>query len=384
MAVPDWPNTFGYNMFFFPISQWVGGVFYEHTHRLLASGVGLMTTVLALWLHGTGARRFLQWTGVVLGVLAVVAKVLAPARGADALVLLVVGMTAFASGFFWPRCAPAAAWLRRLGVIAFVAVVLQGVLGGLRVVLFKDEIGIFHATLAQLFFVLVCSLALFTSEWWEKQFGLAAAGTGISRATERGVAQGNVWLFWVCAGAGALILFQLILGATMRHQHAGLAIPDFPTAYGKLWPATDVQSVSRYNQQRIEVLAANPITAFQIILQMLHRILAIVIFAGVAFCAWSVRRQLGARHLAASLGLVWLGLILVQVGLGAATILSNKAADIATAHVLVGALSLACAGLLSIVLFALLGIRRERVRVDRRVETPSCFSARPSPAVGME
>ena len=56
---------------------------------------------------------------------------------------------------------------RRLGLAAFVAVVLQGVLGGLRVVLFKDAIGIFHATLAQLFFVLVCAIALFTSRWWQ-------------------------------------------------------------------------------------------------------------------------------------------------------------------------------------------------------------------------
>ena len=50
MAVPDWPTTYGYNMFLFPISQWVGGIFYEHTHRLVASGVGLLTTILAVWL----------------------------------------------------------------------------------------------------------------------------------------------------------------------------------------------------------------------------------------------------------------------------------------------------------------------------------------------
>ncbi|HYG33496.1 MAG TPA: hypothetical protein VEC99_01850, partial [Clostridia bacterium] len=59
MAVPDWPNTYGYNMFFFPISQWVGGIFYEHTHRLLASGVGLLTTILALWLYGKKSRPLL-------------------------------------------------------------------------------------------------------------------------------------------------------------------------------------------------------------------------------------------------------------------------------------------------------------------------------------
>src|SRR3979409_2796310 len=49
LAVPDWPNTFGYNMFLFPVSKWVGGVFFEHTHRLLASTVGFLTLILAAW-----------------------------------------------------------------------------------------------------------------------------------------------------------------------------------------------------------------------------------------------------------------------------------------------------------------------------------------------
>ncbi len=52
MSVPDWPNTYGYNMFFFPISQWAGGIFYEHSHRLVASAVGLLTVILCLWLQG--------------------------------------------------------------------------------------------------------------------------------------------------------------------------------------------------------------------------------------------------------------------------------------------------------------------------------------------
>ena len=72
-----------------------------------------------------------------------------------------------------------------------------------------------------------------------------------------------------------MILGQLALGAAMRHQHAGLAIPDFPLAYGKLWPAMDAASVAHYNAQRIEIIAANPITAFQIGLQMAHRLLAL-------------------------------------------------------------------------------------------------------------
>ena len=57
MAVPDWPTTYGYNMFFFPISKWTGGIFYEHSHRLVASGVGLLTTLLAVWLWLLWLRR---------------------------------------------------------------------------------------------------------------------------------------------------------------------------------------------------------------------------------------------------------------------------------------------------------------------------------------
>src|SRR5436190_15750632 len=119
MSVPDWPTTYGYNMFLFPLHLWQSNIFYEHTHRLVASLVGMLTSILAVWL--------------------------------------------------WLR--ESRAWLRWLGVAAFFAVVLQGVLGGLRVVFDKHgwgtELGIFHATVAQLFFVLVCSIALFTTCWWQ-------------------------------------------------------------------------------------------------------------------------------------------------------------------------------------------------------------------------
>ena len=138
-----------------------------------------------------------------------------------------------------------------------------------------------------------------------------------------------------------LIFLQLILGATMRHQHAGLAIPDFPFAYGKLWPATDAESVARYNQQRMEITSANPITAFHIQLQMAHRLMALLILASVAWGAMNALRNFTWRSAIGKFATCWLGLILLQVALGAATVLFGKAADIATAHVLVGALSLA-------------------------------------------
>ena len=63
LAVPDWPTTYGYNMFFFPISQWTGGIFHEHVHRLVASLLGLWTIVLAVGLQWGAARRWVRALG---------------------------------------------------------------------------------------------------------------------------------------------------------------------------------------------------------------------------------------------------------------------------------------------------------------------------------
>ena len=124
---------------------------------------------------------------------------------------------------------------------------------------------------------------------------------------------------------------------------------DFPLAYGKLWPDTDSLSVERYNQQRLEITAVKPITSAQIVLQMAHRITALAIFFAVMACTLSCWRSLGMKNLASRLALFWFALIIAQILLGAATIWSGKAADIATAHVMVGALSLATAAILCIV-----------------------------------
>jgi cytochrome c oxidase assembly protein subunit 15 len=185
-------------------------------------------------------------------------------------------------------------------------------------------------------------------------------------------------LRWLVLATTILIFVQLIIAAAMRHQHAGLAISDFPLAHGKLWPDTGADAVARYNAQRVSINAENPITAFQIELQMAHRVvaLAILICVGITvFC--SCRCQSAERAIAppthvgnyeskvaTRLSLFWLGLTLLQVGLGAATIWTNKAADVATAHVLVGALALAVGALWCAIAF------RESVTAvyDRRME----------------
>jgi heme a synthase len=315
LAVPDWPNTYGYNLFFFPVSQWVGGIFYEHTHRLVGALVGLLTLVLADWLERKEPR----------------------------------------------------AWFRWLGVGAVVAVVLQGVLGGLRVVLLKDQLGLVHGALAQVFFVLICLIALVTSRGW-----LAAA----PRDGDRG--SGHAGLHRRFLIATLLVFGQLLLGATMRHRHAGLAVPDFPSAHGRLWPRTDAGSLARYNQQRPETRAENTITAYDVHLHMAHRLGACVVAAAIGSTWWAARRRLGARHGLTRAARAWLILTAVQFGLGATTVWTGKSADIATAHVAVGSLILALGSLQTAAAF-----RRFAPVHCRELETGSIATpARPAEAVG--
>ncbi|MFN2476258.1 MAG: heme A synthase [Chthoniobacterales bacterium] len=267
LAVPDWPTTFGYNMFLFPASQWVGGIFFEHTHRLIASTIGFLTIILAVWLWRTEMR-----------------------------------------------------WL---GLAALGAVVLQGVLGGLRVTMLKDEIGIFHACLAQAFFGLLVYIARSLSSFPEQRAAKRAAFS------------------WIALVATTLIYLQLALGATMRHQHRDLSILDFPTAYGSVIPDVSRPSLAAINQWR-DARALSDVTAGQIWLQMAHRFGALFIAAAVIGFWFAVR----SRCSSASSGMRalsgwWLFFLMCQITLGAWTIWSNKAADIATAHVAVGATMLA-------------------------------------------
>ncbi len=272
MSVPDWPTTYGYNMFLFPISGWVGGIFYEHGHRLIASGVGLMTMILAALLLAWEPRR----------------------------------------------------WVRHLGVVSFLAVCVQGLLGGLRVSLFKDEIGIFHATLAQSFFCLLAILAVATSQRFiSGHWDVFVPSPSLRK--------------WVFAVTG-LVFLQLVLGATMRHEHAGLAIPDFPTAYGKWWPDTSESALATINKDRLADDKV-PTSATQIMVQMAHRIGAVVLLA-TAIGLFLAARRAPAHRSTVIWSSVLVGLILAQATLGAWTIWSNKAADVATTHMALGALTL--------------------------------------------
>jgi cytochrome c oxidase assembly protein subunit 15 len=279
LAVPDWPNTYGYNMFLFPPSKWVGNIFYEHGHRLFASGVGLLTVVLAIWLWKQEPRR----------------------------------------------------WVRCLGAIALAAVVCQGVLGGLRVILLKSELGIFHACLAQAFFCLGIAIAFATSRWWKETRPQSARGSGLFRA--------------VCVVTTAVVFCQLALGAVMRHTQSGLAIPDFPLAYGH-WMPPPLEEANAWRA----AIQLEPVTAGQILIHFSHRAGAVAVTVSLFVLAALIFRRYRSQR-----KLVWLAaglvaLLVLQIFLGAWTVLSGKAADVATGHVAVGALILA--GSFSITLMA--------------------------------
>src|ERR671933_1834805 len=115
LSVPDWPTSYGWNMFTFPPSMWVANILYEHGHRLIASSVGMLTIALAVWLWFSEPRRWLRW----------------------------------------------------FGVAALGAIIAQGLLGGLTVLFFlPPAISTAHAGLAEIFFCITVAIALFTSPGW--------------------------------------------------------------------------------------------------------------------------------------------------------------------------------------------------------------------------
>ena len=155
LSVPDWPTTYGYSMFTFPLSKMVGGIRYEHTHRLIASSVGFLIIMLAVWLWRAEPRR----------------------------------------------------WVRRLGYIALAAVITQGLLGGLTVIyLLPDPISIAHASLAQIVFSLTMTIAVVTSPGWMK--GYASFQPARDDRGEPGGSLEHVCLSWI----------PLVYGVTIHHS----------------------------------------------------------------------------------------------------------------------------------------------------------------------
>jgi cytochrome c oxidase assembly protein subunit 15 len=252
LSVPDWPTSYGWNMFAFPPSKWVGGIFYEHGHRLIASTVGFLTIVLAAWLWRADRRR----------------------------------------------------WMKRLGLAALGSVILQGLLGGMTVLFFlPTAVSTAHAGLAETFFCMTVAIALFTSKGWIAGRGQVDDG----------------WLRRAATASTAIVYAQILIGATMRHSGAGLAIPDFPLMFGR--PVPDHWDAG-------------------IAVHFAHRMGALVVLASTLTVSTHVwRRHKGNVSLTAPAALLAV-LVATQVTLGAMTVLSRRDVWINSAHVLVGALVL--------------------------------------------
>ncbi len=149
LATPDWPLSNGQ---FFP--EMVGNLFWEHGHRMVATTVGMLTIVLAVYIRLKEKRE----------------------------------------------------WVWKLGLFALLAVIAQGLLGAITVkYMLPLGVSTAHATLAQLFFCTTVSLAVFTSRGWVEARPLPEE-------------KGNIPLRNLCTAALLTIFLQLILGATLRHS----------------------------------------------------------------------------------------------------------------------------------------------------------------------
>src|SRR5919198_950714 len=249
LSVPDWPTSYGWNMFTFPPSMWVANIFYEHGHRLIATSVGFLTIVLAAWIWIVEPRRWLKW----------------------------------------------------LAVAALAAVIAQGVLGGLTVLfLLPAPISTAHAGLAEIFFCMTVAIALFTSPTWMRD-------DAVDDPRLRSLATTTT----------ILIYAQILVGATMRHTGAGLAIPDFPLMFGGLIPDHWTAKIAVHFAHRLGALVG---------------VAAIVATVGRI---WLHHRRISVLARPAAL---LAALVAAQVTLGALTVLSRRDVWINSAHVVCGAL----------------------------------------------
>ena len=277
LSVPDWPTTYGQNMFLFPPSQWRANIFYEHTHRLVASLVGFVTLALCGWALVRDRRT----------------------------------------------------WVRACTAAALALVILQGVLGGLTVLLLLPaSVSVAHGVLAQSFLLVTVFLAYAFSKRRAQRTDIEG-----DRATAR----------WALALVAA-VWIQLVIGAVVRHTESGLAIPDFPTMGGRWIPAFDSGMLAWINNWRFEHALGSgaqlpDVTAGQVAIHAVHRFFAIVVAAvccGLVRTAWSGRI---AHRAAAGAGV----LVLAQIVLGIVTVLTERQPLFTSLHVVTGACLLAAA-----------------------------------------
>ncbi len=354
LSVPDWPNSYGYNMFLYPPSKWIGGIFYEHTHRLLGTLSGFLTVALVLIAWGPARKPSVRYG---LGVFTIAMFLMTAVSVAlyfflkdasqmagglkDGMshVMVLLASLGLVTGVAW--CSTQRderRWFRWLTILQLILICVQGTLGGQRVNLVNLSLAMIHACLAQGFFCLAAFTALASSKWWHEHRGLAISSRSGQRTTRLGY-------------LAILIIFaQLIAGAIMRHNNAGLAIPDLPLAFGKLIPPTDHVSLDAANQIRNwHYHLDGQMTLGQVWMHFSHRIGAVLATIAILALVIGIFRNLAKHRALFRLAVILSILIVTQLTLGVLTVVYQKPADIATLHVAVGALTLMVASVLTAV-----------------------------------
>ena len=291
LACPDWPTCFGS-----VVPKMTGNVAVEHTHRLIATAVGLCTVALVVLALRRVRQVRLTWmvagfATLVLGAAIWAAKV-KHATGALPLVPAALVGVGYA-GIFWTmgRAGEADG---KLAIGALALVMFQGLLGGLTVLYrLPTLVLVMHLGTSMLFLSLLLAIALRGGE------------------STYAISRGPVWI------TTAAVYLQILIGATVRHTGAGLVCVDLPYCRGALWPS-----------------GVHPMVH----LHMVHRALALVVLALVAWSSLRVWRS--ATGAVRALALIAPALVLVQITLGVLTILTFKDLVPLTAHLLVGALLL--------------------------------------------
>ncbi len=323
LAVPDWPNTYGHFMFSFPLDRMVGGIFWEHSHRMIASIAGLLTFGLTYWIWRVDKRR----------------------------------------------------WVKHLAVWTSIAVIVQGVFGGVTVLLgLPAWTSTFHGTLGQTYFCMSLVLALALSPRWIEL-------PKKEKLEDRRSVPLRTLAMWT---VGA-VMIQLVLGAYMRHIEAGLVIPDFPTMFGG-WslPLSDA-SLTFANQELrqngiLNKLMLSEVTREHMVAHLAHRFWAVVVTIMACWTAVRIFRHYRKVRVLYRPALLLMGLLALQITLGILTIYTEKQPSVTTFHVMTGAMVLGVAVTLAAQsrrLFALQGEREENRSVR---EMPSGTGIRPEEA----
>jgi cytochrome c oxidase assembly protein subunit 15 len=306
LSVPDWPTTYGENMFLFPYEKWIGGIYYEHGHRLLASVVGFITVCLAV-------------------------------------------ATLFRERRWLPRL---------LSIVAVLTVILQGVLGGLTVwYQLPPAISIAHGLLAQTFFLLTISLA-----YLQSTASFSRNEAGLSDGTPPS-SEGLRSLRSFAIGVVVTIYLQLIAGAVMRHNGAGMALLDFPTMGGSYLPSLSSSVIAHANELRASV-GLPAVGLFPVALHLIHRVggMIVVIAVALLLCRvhpFSTQRTLQLPALTIRAGKLLGGLTVVQFGLGVVSILTVREPLLTSLHVAVGAAVLGSAFVMVLSLYQPRGTFRQ-------------------------